>query len=545
MKILDHNGNPIDTGQLARPQTAETAYLAREFDRHPARGLTPAKLHALMTAGEQGDIADQIDLADDMEERDGHIYAELDKRKGAVASLEWSVVEPERASAQEKKLTEQLREWVGAIDDFEDLVRGMMDAVLKGFANHELVWELQGGVRVPRISFRPQRWFTVDRATRNELRLRTQGAADGVPLQPVSWISHIHKTRNGYLARGGLVRVLAWPYLFKNFATRDLAEFLEIYGIPLRLGRYPSGASDDEKRKLLQAVIEIGHNAAGIVPQSMAIEFQSAAQGQDSPFGSMIDRMDAVESKAILGQTLTASEGKNGTQALGNVHNEVRMDIRNSDARQVEATLTRQLLWPLAALNFAGADPRRCPRFVFDTAEAEDLAEYATHLPKLVKMGLRVGVKYVQDKLRIPEPAEGEAVLGSTEPEPEPETKLQPGAAKPGQPAAGKTPKPAKAALAADLAETGSEQRTRDAMDDLVDEALADWELMLAPMVEPLLAEIDKALAAGETMASLRERLPELLQGMDARPMAERLARAAFMARLAGAADLDLFGGTP
>ncbi|WP_308197178.1 phage portal protein family protein, partial [Achromobacter xylosoxidans] len=40
--------------------------------------------------------------------------------------------------------------------------------------------------------------------------------------------------RSGYIARTGLFRVLAWPWLFKNFAVRDLAEFLEIYGLPLR-----------------------------------------------------------------------------------------------------------------------------------------------------------------------------------------------------------------------------------------------------------------------------------------------------------------------
>ena len=528
--ILDHLGNPIEVARLREPQTAQVAHLAREFDEHPAKGLTPARLHALMLAAEQGDIVRQLDLADDMEERDGHLYAELDKRKGAVASLEFDIVEPERASAAEKALTAQLREWIAAIDDFEDLVRGMMDAVLKAFSNHELVWKLQEGVLLPTITFRPQRWFTVDKATRNELRLRTLGTVEGEPLQPFSWISHVHKTRNGYLARGGLVRVLAWPYLFKNFAVRDLAEFLEIYGLPLRLGKYPAGASDDEKRKLLQAVTQIGHNAAGIVPQSMAIEFQAAAQGNDTPFGSMIDRMDAVESKAILGQTLTASEGQHGTQALGTVHNEVRMDIRDSDARQVEATLTRQLLWPLAALNVAGADPRRCPRFVFDTSEPEDLEAYATHLPKLAGAGLQIPVKWAQDKLRIPEPAAGEAVMSGGAPAPE----LQPGAAN--QPAAKAKP-PAQAALAAELAAT-----QRDAIDALVDEALADWELLLAPMVEPLLAEVGKALAAGETLDALRARLPELLQGMDARPMAERLARAAFMARLAGAADLAFLG---
>ncbi len=34
-------------------------------------------------------------------------------------------------------------------------------------------------------------------------------------------------------------------------------EFLEIYGLPIRLGKYPSGATSDEKMTLLRAVMMI------------------------------------------------------------------------------------------------------------------------------------------------------------------------------------------------------------------------------------------------------------------------------------------------
>nr|WP_321167236.1 DUF935 family protein [Pseudomonas aeruginosa] len=41
-----------------------------------------------------------------------------------------------------------------------------------------------------------------------------------------------------------MFRVLVWPYLFKNYSVGDLAEFLEIYGIPMRVGKYPTGATE-------------------------------------------------------------------------------------------------------------------------------------------------------------------------------------------------------------------------------------------------------------------------------------------------------------
>ncbi|MEZ1330955.1 phage portal protein family protein, partial [Enterobacter asburiae] len=67
-----------------------------------------------------------------------------------------------------------------------------------------------------------------------------------------------------------------WPYLFKNYSVRDLAEFLEIYGLPPRIGSYMSGASQDEQDKLMEALVSIGHNASGIIPDNTKIEFKDA-----------------------------------------------------------------------------------------------------------------------------------------------------------------------------------------------------------------------------------------------------------------------------
>lgn len=420
-KILGPDGLPITTEALSEPQTSHYSHLQRELQTHPTRGLTPSKLASILDQAEQGDLLAQFDLYEDMEEKDGHIAAELGKRRRALL-VEWSVVPPDNPSPVEKRNAELLAELVGEIADFEDVLFDVTDAIGKGFSCCEIEWHKPGKYWVPKtITHRPQSWFTVHRGYRQQLRLRSNTTVDGIvgePLQTFGWITHVHKAKSGYLERTAMFRQLVWPYLFKNYSVGDLAEFLEIYGIPVRIGKYPSGASEKEKMTLLRALVGIGHNAAGIIPAGMELDFLDAATGDPKAFELMLNWCERTQSKVILGGTLTSgADGKSSTNALGNVHNEVRKDLRDSDIRQVGSTITRDLLYPMAVLNGLAPDGmRRCPVFRLDVGETEDIKVYAEALPKLVNVGFQIPVQWAQEKVGIPQPEDGEPVLQATSP---------------------------------------------------------------------------------------------------------------------------------
>lgn len=420
-KILGPDGLPITTEALSEPQTSHYSHLQRELQTHPTRGLTPSKLASILDQAEQGDLLAQFDLYEDMEEKDGHIAAELGKRRRALL-VDWSVVPPDNPTPAEKSNAELLAELVGEIADFEDVLFDVTDAIGKGFSCCEIEWHKPGKYWVPKtITHRPQSWFTVHRGYRQQLRLRSNTTVDGIvgePLQTFGWITHVHKAKSGYLERTAMFRQLVWPYLFKNYSVGDLAEFLEIYGIPVRIGKYPSGASEKEKMTLLRALVGIGHNAAGIIPAGMELDFLDAATGDPKAFELMLNWCERTQSKVILGGTLTSgADGKSSTNALGNVHNEVRKDLRDSDIKQMCSTITRDLLYPLAALNGLAPDGmRRCSVFQLDVGETEDMAAYAEALPKLVDVGFQIPVQWAQEKVGIPQPEAGEPVLQATSP---------------------------------------------------------------------------------------------------------------------------------
>ena len=518
MAILDARGNPIERKTLAEPQTARMASLHQEFADHPARGLTPQRLHSIMTSAEQGDLTAQSDLFEDMEERDTQIFADMSKRKRALLTIDWRIDPPPDASAAEKALAVYATERLEAIADLEDVILDALTAIGHGFSCQEMTWgKIDGEVLPDKIEHRPQSWFTVDQATRSQIRLRGT-SMDGEPLNPFGWIMHQHKSRSGYIARSGLFRVLVWPYLFRNYAARDMAEFLEIHGLPLRLGKYPANATQDERRTLLNAVVNIGHAAAGIIPEGMLIEFQEAAKGSHDPFTAMIDWCERSVSKAILGQNVGHDSASKGSLAGSEVDNEVRKDLLKSDARQLQGTLTRDLIYPILAINKGLGDIRRCPRMVFDFRDVEDLGVFAESLPKLVGAGMTdIPLKWAHEKLGIPEAIDGEKVLTAGN------------SSAPTVPRVAE-PEPAKAALKftplADVTPSDTNQ-----LADVVESAAA-------PALKDMLEHVRSLAEKADSLEQLRDWLLDAYGELDSSKMADVMATGLGIANLTGRYDV-------
>ena len=346
------------------------------------------------------------------------------------------------------------------------------------------------------------------------------GDSEGEELWPCGWIVHRAQARSGITARGGLMRSLVWPYLFKNYSIRDLAEFLEIYGLPVRIGKYSAGATEEDKKTLLRAVVGIGHNAAGIIPEGMGLELLNAADG--NAYMTMISWCEKTASKIILGGTLTSqADGKTSTNALGNVHNEVRHDLLASDARQLAATLTRQLIVPLILLNRGGVDPARMPYFEFDLSQPEDLAVYADALPKLVGIGMQIPAAWAQEKLAIPAAVEGEAVLHL------PDHNAAPLAAAAGFAGAGcSCCAPRQAALS--VTPSNGQQRLEDVLDrDAAHNPLNEGG-------EALAKHLGKLLQQGVSLDALATDVRAAYPDWEGAQMQQVLARALFVANLWG-----------
>ena len=126
-----------DRTALETNQTAEIAWLTNQAQEHPVVGMTPQHLYRLLTDAEQGNLQAQADLFADMEERDGHIFSEMDKRKKGINGLDWGVKPPKMHLSKKRKL---LKKFVNGLRTFKTLkcfclmrwmLLGMVTAVKK------------------------------------------------------------------------------------------------------------------------------------------------------------------------------------------------------------------------------------------------------------------------------------------------------------------------------------------------------------------------------------------------------------------------------
>ena len=195
------------------------------------------------------------------------------------------------------------------------------------------------------------------------------------------------------------------PYaIWKRGGFGDYAQWLEIFGMPQRVGKYSS--YDPQSRILLEQALDNAGSAPWcVIPKETDVETVNNT-GSGSSGVSFNDFRQACNEEiliTVIGGTLTVIAGDKGARSLGDVHKEGEGAINKSDMRFVEKVLNTYFVPMLEArgYNVKGG------KFVFPAAvealTVEELLKISEYMP--VPMG------FVRDKFGIPSPKDGEEVL--------------------------------------------------------------------------------------------------------------------------------------
>ncbi len=141
----------------------------------------------------------------------------------------------------------------------------------------------------------------------------------------------------------GLLNALAPKALYKKNVEAAWAEFCEMFGMPIRVGKVASGSKTDMDRmeNFLQAM---GSAAYAVTGADDTVELKESSKGDAyNVYDKFMERQDKGISKILLGGTMTTDDGSSRSQA--EVHERV------SDKRMFEMKLFTEFFINLQLFN--------------------------------------------------------------------------------------------------------------------------------------------------------------------------------------------------
>jgi phage gp29-like protein len=400
-----------------RPNTEEinTASLFNRYGTYPSNGLTPETLATILKEADEGNISRQMELLSEIQQKDPQIFSCFDRRRRSVLKRKYQVIAADTKDEAYKLHAEFATKVILGIKDFQGVRFNGLDAVGKAFSTQQIMWKIDdaGDPVIDRFIPLDQKNFRAGIASdpKSDLnilrRLTDEALLDGVEIEKNKWFIPIIKAVSGDIGRAGLLRTCTWYYLFKNFDVKAWVQFAELYGLPLRLGKYAPGTGDEERRELLRGLVSIGQDATAIIPDNSKIEFIEAAQKASSfdSFEKLADYCDKQNSKAILGHSasIDSTAGKLGGEDNAG---DAIYDLVESDASAFDAAFNDQVIKPL--INFKFGIQKYYPTFQTIVVPPKDRN---SELDLMNKFQQPISKQYYYETVGIPIPAEGEEVV--------------------------------------------------------------------------------------------------------------------------------------
>ncbi|GJI97022.1 Mu-like prophage FluMu protein gp29 [Duganella caerulea] len=413
------------TGDIAPPapplfETQATGEVRRVTSTATAVTYTPdAALKALKGAQSGQNLTGLVDMGMAVLRRSPKLRSLMATRVMSITSLP-RLVESAGTSRQDKKALAACQA-LAQTPHFKNLVRHLAWASYFGWQGAQV--RFGSGTEfwpVENIGLMPPSWFAFDAADGSPLLLPAVAGEKPTPLAPYGkFIFHTPSLLPGQPHLNGLAYTAVFYACLLDVIQGRGSLFVELFAMPLRLGKFPRGAGPEHQKNLSvmrQALEHIGADAWAIIPEEMQIEFlkDSTVQGSIETYERWSRYFDELLTQLILGGSLTSgtsNTGSGGSQALGVVHNELRADIMRADASDIADTIVRDLFTPFVQFNFAGAV---VPSFTMPVEEAEDTAAKASAMQGFMDRGVQFLVSDVHSLLQTTEPQDGDKTVGGT-----------------------------------------------------------------------------------------------------------------------------------
>lgn len=387
----------------------------RIVTRHDPRSVVPALAHTIsvddvhdfLRQAEGGNPEKLFALYRDIMLAHSHLQGRFADRKRAVLGDTLNLIPFDKKSPVDRLATDAIWpmtrhvDWVPALNHLLDATLwpvAVLEKVYRAARTPGLTYELARLIPVPHdlLDFRTGRLRIKDT---DEAGRPLASTHDPDPARYIVHRGHLLTTADHW---GGPFRSLVFWWLLATQDREWWARFLDRYGAPFTVGKYPTG--DDDSRSVLERAFSLATKLGGLVVTSDTdVEIkQAAASDTGAAFQAFHDICNREISKLILGQTLSSDAQATGLgSGVANTQDGVRQDIRQFDALLLGATLSAQLATQFLAINGLHGS---APIFTWGAISVAEQKSLADVLTSLNTAGLRLtdsGIEALSERLGL------------------------------------------------------------------------------------------------------------------------------------------------
>jgi phage gp29-like protein len=348
-----------------------------------------------------------VNLAHESRQKDGHLHGILSAREDALNGIEWRLSDADDKVIEFVKVQlDQLEAGVEDSDEslsFSALIEHLQSGNYFGFAAAEIQWVRDGRYIVPdklwpishrRFMYREDdgRLAHKDRDEMGNGVLLLQNFAAG------NFIQHQPRMTGDVGAREGLMHVLIWAALFRNWGMRDWLQMAELGWKPWRTGSYDKNLSDPEVDDLKTMLRNMSSTNVGVHSKDIDLNIEWPRSGGNSaggPHKELKEHLAREMSKAVLGATDVMEPSEVGSMAAVMVREKRPKAKRSIDANRLARTIRRHMIAAMVRLNF-GPDAM-VPKMKFITEEPNDIETFGRGLKLMVESGAGISELWARD----------------------------------------------------------------------------------------------------------------------------------------------------
>ena len=345
-QLLDENGRPIPLTR--RSIAAPNPRGQQTYNSHPAIGLTTESLLSYFRSAEMGAPVRQMDVFDDLRERDGELRGMINDRVEDVAGWDYEVIPPPGRTDKPSLLAAAaLNERLQSRLDFRQFIAHQLGAVADGFACTNMMWDYEENLVVPIVfsNIAPRRFGAPSQQRSDEIWLvdGNQGSFNLIELELGLWAVSRYRFRNPFAA--GLMRSCSWWTMFKLTGFKQFQVWIDMFGLPLAIGYYQEGAGEASRIALEDAVRGIGQDGYAVLSELTNVVIKETNRGDSSIHQQLIKMCDAINTKLVTGGTLNTDVSSTGAGSYNaaTVHKSRGDAMKRHDARMVEEMFARDI----------------------------------------------------------------------------------------------------------------------------------------------------------------------------------------------------------